>query len=156
MRNIGFGLLILALLSACTGPSSADIEQAQQTLPAFFDHLNKGEYALAAELYGGSYEILIDHNPSVDPNDHATLWQHACTINGAQCLTIRSIRLKDYHGGTFLFTVEFNNPDDSLFVQGPCCGGNETDSPPASTFDYMVTKTPDGKFKVMDLPVYIP
>jgi hypothetical protein len=67
---------------------------AEQALLHFFEDLHAGRYAEAAELYGGSYEVPIDHNPPVDPNDHAALWRNACTINGGQCLLIRSVILR--------------------------------------------------------------
>ncbi len=150
-----FFILIALFLSACV-PVNGDVEQAQQTLVAFFDSLNQGQYAEAVELYGGDYEVLTDNNPSLDPSDYVALWKNACTINGAQCLPVRTATLERKVGDVCLFIVEFSNPDGTLFVLGPCCGGSETDFPPVSQFEYRVQRTTDGKFVVLDLPIYIP
>ena len=135
-------------------PSTAD--EAHDVLMDFFMLLNTGKYAEADSLYGGTYEGLQDNNPSVDPSDHVKLLANACEINGHQCLTVRSASFKELQGDIYIFQVEFNNPDGSLFVRGPCCGGNETDFPPESQFEYRVTRNAIGKFLVMDLPPYVP
>jgi len=145
----------LLLLAACAAPST-DSESARQTLIDFFDYLHNKQYTQADALFGGDYEGLTSKNPDLNPNDHAALWQHGCRINGYQCLPVRSATLKDHHGDTFVFFVEFNNPDGSLFVRGPCCGATETEMPSASHFEFRVVGTADGQFKVLDLPVYVP
>jgi hypothetical protein len=123
----------------------------------FFDQLNAGQYAQAAELYGGSYEVMIEHNPLLDPEDHAALFQAACQINGAQCLKVKSSVLQPgAEKDQFTFLVEFSNPDGSLFVQGACCGGSETEFPPQSHFPLRVAKDSNGKFTVLDPPIYTP
>jgi hypothetical protein len=138
---------------------SDDLASARAALEAFFDALNGGQYTKAAELYGGSYEELIGLNPDTDPNDHAALLERACTINGYQCLRVKNIvqQAQDWPD-TYTFTVEFANPDGSLFVLGPCCGATETDMPPQSRFDFTVMKVPQagGMFRVQRLPVYMP
>jgi hypothetical protein len=130
--------------------------EAQQTLINFFALLNTEKYAEADALYGGSYEQLQVFNPDADPSDHDTLWASACERSGLQCLTVRTATFKKLQGDTYVFQVEFNNPDGSLFVLGPCCGANETEMPPVSQFDYRVVRTAEGKFVVMDLPPYFP
>jgi hypothetical protein len=142
-------------LGACF-PVNTDAEQARQTLVTFFEALNQARYEDAIDLYGGSYEIMIDHNPILDPDDHIALWKNACTINGAQCLIVRSSTLKEINGDEYVFIIEFSNPDGTLFVLGPCCGGSATDFPPVSQFEYRVQKMSDGKFVVLDLPIYVP
>jgi hypothetical protein len=107
-------------------------------------------------LYGGSYATLQDWNPDVDPSDHVKLWERACEQNGLQCLLLRASYFKELQGDTYIFQVEFSNPDGSLFVRGPCCGANETDMPPESQFEYRVARNADGKFLVLDLPPYVP
>jgi len=77
-------------------------------------------------------------------------------MSGLQCLTIRRATFKNLQGDTYLFQVEFNNPDGSLFVLGPCCGANETEMPLVSQFEYKVTRNASGQFVVMDLPPYVP
>jgi hypothetical protein len=126
-------------------------------LRIFLENLHNRRYDEAAQLYGGTYEIMTDHNPSIDPSNHAVLLQNACTINGAQCLEIKSVVLdKEVTPTEFDFIVDFLNEDGTLFVQGPCCGGNETDSPPQSIFTFTVSKDSRGKFLVTDMPPYTP
>jgi hypothetical protein len=148
-------LLLILILGACA-PAGDATDRARKTLVAFFDLLNQGQYAEADELYGGDYEVLIYYNPALDPGDHAALWRNACTINGAQCLPVRVATLKEQSGDEYIFTVEFNNTDGTLFVLGPCCGATENEMPPVSEFEYRVQKAADERFVVLDPPVYVP
>jgi len=155
--------IVLAVTAAACTPSTTSTQQiessqaAQETLVQFFDLLNAGQYAQAAELFSGSYETMIEQNPGLDPEKHAALFQAACQINGAQCLKVKSAILQtEAEPSQYTFLVEFSNPDGSLFVQGPCCGGNETDSPPQSQFPFRVIKDASGKFTVLDPPIYTP
>ncbi len=159
-----FSILFLLLLISCVPqpvntprPASTSLpstaSEAQQTLIEFFALLNAGKYAEADALYGGTYENIHDNNPYVDLADHAQLLENACEINGYSCLLVRSATFKELRGDTYVFQVEFSNPDGSLFVLGPCCGGNETDMPPISQFEYAVTRNAAGKFLVMKEPV---
>lgn len=150
-----FLLLIALLLGACT-PAADESQQARQTLVNFFDLLNQGAYDDADQLYAGDYQVMVNNNPSVDPANHGALWENVCTLNGFKCLTVRSAKLMEKNEGLYIFTVEFNNPDGSLFVQGPCCGATEEEMPPLSRFEYRVQRTTDGKIVVLDLPVYVP
>src|SRR4030067_906300 len=94
---------------------------ARRAWVAFFADRHAGRYAQAAEAYAGTYEIMIDHNPSVDPADHAALFRNACTINGAQCLEVRSAALMASTAAqAFRFEVEFQLEDGSIFWRGPC------------------------------------
>jgi hypothetical protein len=149
------GLNSLLLGTACTSQAPPESEQARQALTDYFKYLNQGDYARADMLYSGDYQTMIAWNPEVDPNDRQTLWKNACTMNGLQCLELRSATLHQVKAED-IFTVEFNNPDGSLFVRGPCCGATETEMPSVSQFDYLVQKDAAGQFKVADLPVYIP
>lgn len=148
-------ILLVQLLSACASQPS-DSEQARQALTGFFDALSKGHYSDAVSLYGGSYEILVGYNPEINPDDQAALWQNGCQVNGLQCLTVRSATFKELNSdGEYLFTVEFNAPDGSLFERGACCGEEPT-TPPQFQFEYRVVEGGDGRFRVLDLPVYVP
>jgi hypothetical protein len=149
-------LLIVLIFSACARSGSADAGTAKQTLTSFFNYINKGEYSQAAMLYGGSYEMMASQNPDIAPNNVEALWQNACTINGLQCLPVRTVTLKERKGDEFTFMVEFNTPDGKLFVRGPCCGATEIEQPPVSKFEFAVQKMPDGQFKVLTAPVYVP
>lgn len=130
--------------------------EQHQVLLAFFDRLAAGEYVAAAELYGGSYEILQGYNPTVDPDDVASLWQNGCQINGLQCLPVRIANFKeDTAVGETIFTVQFTAPDGSLFERGACCGDHRT-TPPETAFEFRVIRAEDGMYRVLDMPVYVP
>ena len=162
-------LLVLCLVMVACSPGAgspassemkapADQELALQTLTDFFEHLSAGRYQEASQLYGGPYEQFVDHNPALDPQDHAALLRNACTVNGFQCLRVRAARLDQQVAarGEFHFRVEFSTPDGGLFVRGPCCGASETDMPPQSEFLFTVTMSKDGEYRVQDLPIYVP
>jgi hypothetical protein len=164
-----FLLLALCAVMVACGPTAstpqspemqapADQDLALQSLVDFFGHLSAGRYQKASQLYGGPYELLIHYNPALDPQDHAALLRDACTVNGFQCLQVRTARLHRTaaSGAEFQFRVEFSTPDGGLFVRGPCCGASETDMPPQSDFLYTVTMSKDGEYRVQDLPVYVP
>lgn len=134
-----------------------DVEAARQALIDFFLFLHAGEYELAADLYGGSYRVMQDHNPGIDPEDHAALFRNACTVNGAQCLEIRNATLIDRPSpAEFVFAVEFANDDGSLFTQAPCCENSHENSSHQHEFIYTTRLECTGKFLVWELPVYLP
>lgn len=148
-------ILVVLLLGSCA-TNTGKQEQAQQALHVFFERLAGGEYEAAVAQYGGSYEILVSFNPALNPDDKAALWQSGCQVNGLQCLTIRTAIFKEVSDtGEYIFTIEFNALDGSLFVFDACCGENLT-TPPQSQFEYRVVEGGDGQFRVLDLPVYTP
>jgi hypothetical protein len=122
----------------------------------FLTLLYTKNYAEAVPLYGGEYEALEVFNPQIDLNDRVALWTWVCENKLLQCLEVHSAELMHQEGDTYVFQVEFNNPDGSLFVLGPCCGANETEMPPVSQFEFSVTRNADGKFVVMNTPPYVP
>jgi len=156
--------LVFVLASCATQPSKLpptetlnDEQLALHVLVDFLESLHDAKYDKAAQLYGGTYETMTDHNPSIDPNDHPALLRNACTINGAQCLQLKSAGLdKKVSDKEFVFKGEFLNTDGTLFVLGPCCGGSETDFPPQSVFYFTVVKSDENSFMVMDMPPYMP
>ena len=166
MKKYVFLGVMLAWLVGCTPaitsptptslPSTAS--EAQEVLINFFDLLNSKQYAEADTLYGGDYEQLKIFNSDTDPapSGHTKLWADACQLAGLQCLEVRSATFKNLQGDTYIFQVEFSNPDGSLFVLGPCCGANETEMPPISKFEYAVGRNTDHKYVVMNLPPYLP
>ena len=162
---IMIALLLAAGLAACSPGTSTpppvpptDLEQpARQVLENFLVSLHLGRYEEAYRFYGGSYEMMIAQNPLIDPQDHATLLQNACTTNGFLCLQWQSIELEQTISETeFVFTVQFQQSDGSLFVLGPCCGATETEFPPLSSFSFRVSPGPDGTLLVMDMVPYMP
>jgi hypothetical protein len=133
-----------------------EIGAARQSLLAFFEALSSANYERAAETYGGSYEILIDHNPGTDPDDLGALWENACKINGAVCMPVLSaVLVGSPVPGEYLFFVTFDDGGEP-FVLGPCCGADLADQPPRSSFEYTVKINSQGIYQVMDLPVYQP
>ena len=150
---------VVANLRVSVSPAHINIEKARQTLVTFFDLLSNGNYVEASELYGGSYEELIDMNPGIDPDDHASLLESACTVNGYQCLPVKDIvqEVPDWPD-SITFTVTFVNPDGSLFELGACCGEAATDAPLQTSFDFPVMRVTQAEdaFLVQRLPVYTP
>ena len=130
--------------------------EAHDVLVDFFRLMNEKKYRDGDALYGGSYETFQDWNPDVDPSDHIMLWKKACEQNGLQCLLARTVIFKTLTGDSYIFQVEFSNPDGRLFVLGPCCGTSETEMPPVSQFEYKVSRNTDHRYVVMDPPPYVP
>jgi hypothetical protein len=121
---------------------------AQEALLTYFSLLHEQNYAEAANFYGGSYDLLRDWNPTIDPNDYAALFENGCTINGLMCLQVLNFVEEQVSPDEFKFIVEFMNEDGSLFVSGP-------ETAPQSQFTYIVQKV-DGRFLIQDLPIYVP
>ena len=156
--------LALALLVGCgpTEPPRTEMAQAEPSmaadaLKAYFRELASGEYEEAASYYGGSYQILRDQNPQVDPDDHRLLFQQACESNGYICLPVGEVvDIQEISPEEFAFSVEFIMPGGEVFVRGPCCGASEEDMPRQSSFEFRVARDETGQYRVMDLPVYVP
>lgn len=146
--------LMLILLASCS--SLTEVGQAQQVLERYFSALAADDYAMADSLYGGDYQLFLDWNHDLSADDYTALWERACKWNGLNCLAVRSATLIAQQADVFTFSVEFSNPDGSLYILGPCCGADETTMPPLSRFDIRVRRDADGQFKVLDLPVYSP
>ncbi len=133
------------------------LKQAQAALETFITLLNAEDYTGAAQWYGGDYLVLQDQHWNIDPLDHAGLFHNACQITGYRCYKLKRIVSAQIAGpGHFTFEVEFQNPDGSLWVMGPCCGGDATRFPPKSRFTYDVVLDCQGRYWVLDLPIYIP
>lgn len=156
---------LMLFLASCSAPQSespsaktlSDDQLVLAILVNFLESLQNSNYAEAAQLFGGTYETMIDQNPNVDPNNHAVLWQNACTLNGMQCLQVKSASLdKKVSDTEFVFKVDFLNDDRTLFELGPCCGEDETNFSPQSVFYFTVIKVNNNKFVVMDTPPYAP
>jgi hypothetical protein len=135
-------------------PSTAN--EAHDVLVNFLTLLHAKNYNDAVSLFGGEYEQLQVFNTEIDPNDHVALWTWACDHQLLQCLEVRSATFKELRGDSYIFQVEFSNPDGSLFVLGPCCGADQTEMPPVSQFEYTVSRNADHRFVVMNTPPYVP
>ena len=135
---------------------STEQDAARDALVGYLEHLNAGRYEEAVQSYGGSYESLLAMNPDIDPNDHAALFEAACTINGMVCLPVRNVVDEAQVSGTdFIMTVELQDAGGQLFVFGPCCGADPAEEPPQTQFLYSVMKV-DGKYLVQEPPLYVP
>ena len=169
MRKYFVFPLLLVFLAACAVPAvnptptpatptslPSTISEAYDVLVDFLTLLHTKNYAEAAPLYQGEYEALQVFNPEIDPEDHVALWTWACDNQLLQCLEVRSATFKELRGDTYVFQVEFNNTDGSLFVRGPCCGATETEMPSVSQFEFRVSRNADQKFVVLDTPPYVP
>ena len=162
-------LLVTFVLISCAAPPVTPIptqpaptslpstaSEAHDVLVNFLTQLHTKNYAEAVALYGGEYEQLQIFNPEIDSNDKVTLWTWVCDNQLLRCLEVRSATFKEQVGNSYIFQVEFNNPDGSLFVLGPCCGANETEMPPVSQFEFTIMRNSEGKFVVMNTPPYVP
>lgn len=160
-------LLLLLFLIGCAPPPVNVPQPTPTSLPStageahdrlvnFLTLLHTKKYKEATPLYGGEYEQLQVFNSEIDPADHVALWTWACENQLLQCLEVRSATFKELRGDTYVFQVEFNNSDGSLFVLGPCCGADETEMPPVSQFEYTVSRNADYEFVVMNTPPYVP
>jgi hypothetical protein len=141
-------------LQAETPVEPAARAAAEQILADYLAALREADYAEASALYGGSYEIMLDHNPAIDPADHAALFEAACTINGAVCnLSLRSVvHVAALGSGIYRFTVELQDPAEALFELWQCCT-DTPDRPPYTQFAFLVEQV-DGRYRVMTVPVY--
>lgn len=161
-------LLPAALLAGCVGfaafggsaPTAEPTpspDAALQALQEYFQALTEGDYARAAGLYGGDWEVLRNNNPLVDPQDYAALLENGCEFNGFLCsLTLRAVTSKtSLSDSRWQFIVELNNADGSTFVLGPCCGADATIMPSVRQFTYTVEQTAQG-WQVLELPIYVP
>jgi hypothetical protein len=157
-EKMGIGQLLSEFANrANLQPDLAGQESAEQALLAYLQALASGDYSAAVALYGGNYEVLQDNNPGIAKEDRHSLFEAGCTINGFVCnLAVKTIvYVNQLSRDEFRFSLELKNPDGSLFERGPCCGADPADSPPETQFDFIV-KNVDGKYLVMDLPIYMP
>ena len=139
--------------------ASAVLEDYLNSLAFGGSGLGYYTYEQAAELYGGSYDGLIDLNPEVDPGSHAALLRNACEVNGFQCLRLHEVlssRTMLGPDGSYEIhlTIQLEDPSRVIFLTGLCCGSG--DAPPQTEFDFTVRRSADGTFQVLDLPPYVP
>lgn len=141
-------------------PQTPDMREellACKALYAYFHHLHAREYEQAMEYYGGSYDNMRNHNPSLDPDDYVGLFKNACTENGAQCLEIQKATfIGQPSPSEYRFSVQFANEDGSTFGRGACCGDESPNQSVQYAFTYTLRLEPTGKYLVLDMPVYSP
>jgi hypothetical protein len=151
-------ILSVLFITACqTTQPELSSDLAAQALKDFYALLHQGLYTQAAQLYGGSYEVLIGYTPTIDPTDEASLLQAGCEFNGLMCLPVlTATSVDDDAGQDFIFSVEYLNSDGTPFILGPCCGETEEVMPPVSTFTVHVRCETADVCQVLDLPPYVP
>lgn len=144
-RSTGANVSSVATATAVATPNAQEI--AQSALQRYFQLLHDGRYAEAMTYYGGSYDELARLNPD-DAASHADLLKDACTQNGYQCLTAKTItRAEAVAADVYTFQVEFAQADGSLLVR-PSADA-EVD---AFAFPFTV-KVVEGNYRVQELPV---
>ena len=141
---------------ATTVQDPDSLRMAREAIIAYLEHLSAGRFEEAVNQYGGSYEQLAYFNPGIDPNNHAALFEAACTVNGMVCLPVMNVVDEaQISGADFRITVELQDADGRQFVFGPCCGADPEEEPPQTQFLYSVNNV-DGNFQVMEPPLYVP
>ena len=168
LKTIILTTLILLIFTACTpgvpviSETAAaenpltDIEKARVVLTAYLDALSRGDYAKAAELYGGDLDVLRGYNPKLAPEDEAALLENGCELNGFQCLPMLIIAEEQTLSETsFEFTVRLVAEDGSVFTIGNCCGADPNNTANISLFPFEVIKQGE-QFQVLTLPPYLP
>jgi WD40 repeat protein len=134
---------------------------AQNFLLDHLDKLSNGNYAEAANDLKYSDESMISdwlssRLPGVDPENKTAVLEALCTDERFPCQKILNVTheaqtLPD----TFLFRVQFANPDGTPVVWPPC-----KDLPKdkycdfRTEFDYTVQAQPDGSLKILDTLPY--
>jgi hypothetical protein len=162
-RIILSGMVALCALvfSGCDAGDLAPVPD-EETLSAsaltdFFQALQEGNYERAVELYGGPYTALEEYNPDLDPQDRAKLLAKACQVNGFVCLSVGEVvAIQSGPNETYNVSVTFLDEDGTLFVREGCCGESSENVEPQSIFTFEVKKEAVERWRVMNLPVYIP
>lgn len=150
-RAIFLALVGAVALSAC-GFGLEKSDRAEKALRDYFEYLVKGEYTAVLGLFGGDIRNLAVLNPQMDPGDAAGLLQIGCQDGTLHCLPVRMLTFNEQSSKIrYTFTVQFSNPDGSLFVLPACCGAAPS-IPPQFEFEYRVIEASNGKFRVLDLP----
>jgi hypothetical protein len=148
--------VIADVIAKAKGASSdqtpQELSQAQETLRRYLAALNERRYDEAAQLYGGSYELLTDFNPGLDSSNKPALLKAACTVNGFQCLKAGTIKDgKAVRPAEFTFLVEFVAADGQPYTFYPPPGAA---GEPRTQFTFTVTKLRD-TYRVLELPPYV-
>ncbi len=172
-------ILLMILTISCVGANPTDtppvvssgetpgdnpeIVAARAALTEFFQSIQNQDYQTAARLSDGENlesvrQTLIEWHPDwkAEPGDTAAIIEKACT-GGYACLSLRRI-VNEFalSTGGYEFQVEFNTAEGERFELGPCCGADETESPPQHVFSYLVMAEGQNQFRVLWQPIYVP
>jgi hypothetical protein len=133
-------------------PAVTDEEQARNTLITFFSRLSSGDYAAAAQLFGGQMEDYL--RARLPGETEAEYWEYVC--NSLWCLPVTAVsEVEQVSQDEYLFYTVFLHPGGKRFEIGACCGGDPAATPPVWQFAYPVKKI-DGAWKVMRPPLFTP
>lgn len=113
-----------------------------EVLRQYFVSIENQEYHIAAELYGGDYEMLRSNNPEVAPDDYQTLLKRYMELHGGTVVKIDKILKKtNVSEDEYVYELTFLSSDNKPFRNG-------------LHYTYTVKKI-NGQFKVLELPPYL-
>ncbi|UQZ32741.1 hypothetical protein C2I18_03715 [Paenibacillus sp. PK3_47] len=154
MKKMIFACVICALfLVGCSSNNEANSdkmspdENVQQTLEQYMQAIANKDAEKLVELYGGSYQGLMNLSPETDPEDEQKIFNQYLEL-------IPNISLKEILDQTevskdeYKFVITLQHEDGTLFQ------AQESDII-TDKFTYTVKRV-DGKLKVMELPPYQP
>jgi len=129
--------------------SLGNAKEAKRTLVSFFNLLYERNYEEAARMFGGGYGTIIMWNPDLDAMDYPGLLKRACEQDGFRCFfrIKRIVKTEQISSMEYLFTVEFMKEDGSLYRFGNPQDNN-------SKFSFRVVRDCDGRYLVVDWPIY--
>ncbi len=129
--------------------NDTNIEAAREALMDYFVALEDGRYQDALEYYGGSFDILHNWFPIIDPDDHVALFAEGCK-GLLYCRTIRQVVSEEQLAPTeYRFVVEFVGADGGTFVL------TVPGFDPRSEYTYTVIQQ-NGQWLVQELPPTLP
>lgn len=152
MKKIVFACVICALfLVGCSNNNEANSdkispdENFQQTLEQYIQAIANKDAEKMVELYGGSYQGLMNVSPETDPDNEVELFNKYLEL-------IPNISLKEILDQTevskdeYQFVITLQHEDGTLFQT------REFDTI-TDKFTYTVKRV-DGRLKVMEVPPY--
>lgn len=123
------------------------LEVAETTLIKYFSELHDGNYEQAVKHFDGSFLVLHALNPNDPMEDHVTLLEDACEINGFLCLDVLEVSsIEKMDDQTYEVEVVFQNEDGSVYT------AESTHSVEVNPFLFTVIER-DGELFVQDLPL---
>lgn len=141
----------LTTLALSESPETEE-EEAGNALISFFANLSAGNYAAAADQFGGDMSEYA-REPMQGESEQA-YWEYVCEF--LWCLPIAEITdVEQVSAEEYLFHAIFVMPDGRRFEIGACCGADPAANPPVWQFAYPVQKI-DGIWKVMRGPLFTP
>lgn len=154
MKKIIFACVICAFfLAGCSSNNQANSdkvipdENLQLTLEQYMQAITNRDAETLVELYGGSYQGLMNLSPETDPDDEQKLFNQYLEL-------IPNISLKEILDQTvvskdeYKFVITLKHEDGTLFQT------QESDII-TDKFTYTVKRI-DGRLKVMEAPPYQP